>query len=674
MSKKDDVAGIPAKIARAIEQAEIVHMENPDDLTEEGVVVGYAKPMTHAERAATLAGATEGILESARHGEKGERFIDFFGDDVITAQVRAEMMTLCVDLLADIPPDEAEVIRNSIVQRERIENLKEWLDKGGWQKAEADRESISRELERCFRGVPEDIVAREYPPQPGDRGRVVVHRLVRLAGKKSAPIQGRPSVSVTGAPLEYLDALRFCFDAKEWAMLLRTAEPALREVQDRDWATILRTADPELREKIASDLDQEIAEENKAGEGVFDQFAWLRLLVRPYVEEEVARVVEIEQHKKRAQPLSKRRSVVVQEHEFGKVHKVAAGISWAFGGTGVRFKDINLDGHQFAPTPDVAVAKDRMTLPDNAIVPPSLSLIPAEFFKHPHQTTFPLDLSPTDGDPSIDEVSPPLAVEIANATRYALTLQEAKLALYIMADALVSRGNAESDFKTTSARELGRILNPGASLRTTHYQTIFKSLSTLKTLRVCLPNGYAYEVFHAPSRMRDISTNEFDEELYVGLMPAFRKILSNVAPHLGPRYGGDVLIDLTGIMGLRKAGALRQYIRLCGYWNFWRINNGGSMDRMPTISMERWASLTNHLSLTAVEAKRSKNPKKSGAVRMSEAVTEVLEGVDELADDEIVKVVKANRKEICIVPTERHIEAYRLHRQGMARIGGNVPE
>jgi len=638
MSKKDDVAGIPAKIARAIEQAEQVRMENPDDLTEEGVVVGYAKPMTHAERAATLAGATEGLLESARHGERGDRFIDFFGDDVITAQVRAEMITLCVDLLAEIPPEEAEAIRNSIVQRERIENLKEWLDKGGWQKAEADRESVSRELERCFQGVPEDIVAREYPPQPGDKGRVVVHRLVRLAGKKSAPIQGQPSVSVAGAPLEYLDALRFCFDAKEWAMLLRTADT------------------------------------DEAGEGVFDQFAWLRLLVRPYVEEEVARIVEIEQHKKRAQPLSKRRSVVVQEHEFGKVHKVAAGISWAFGGTGVRFKDINLDGHQFAPTPDVAVAKDRMTLPDNAIVPPSLSLIPAEFFKHPHQTTFPLDLSPTDGDPSIDEVSPPLAVEIANATRYALTLQEAKLALYIMADALVSRGNAESDFKTTSARELGRILNPGASLRTTHYQTIFKSLSTLKTLRVCLPNGYAYEVFHAPSRMRDISTNEFDEELYVGLMPAFRKILSNVAPHLGPRYGGDVLIDLTGIMGLRKAGALRQYIRLCGYWNFWRINNGGSMDRMPTISMEKWASLTNHLSLTAVEAKRSKNPKKSGAVRMSEAVTEVLEGVVELADDEIVKVVKANRKEICIVPTERHIEAYRLHRQGMAKIGANVPE
>lgn len=638
MSKKDDVAGIPAKIARAIEQAEVIHIENPDDLTDEGVVVGYAKPMTHAERAATLAGATEGILESAQEGEKGERFIDFFGDDFLTAQVRAEMINLCTDLLADVPPDEAEIIRINIVQRERIENIKEWLDKGGWQKSEADRENISRELERCFQGVPEDIVAREYPPHPGDRGRVVVHRLVRLAGKKAAPIQGRPSVNVTGAPLEYLDALRFCFDAKQWAMLLRTADT------------------------------------DEAGEGVFDKFAWLRLLVRPYVEEEVARIVEIEQHKKRAQPLSKRRSVVVQEHEFGKVHKVAAGISWAFGGTGVRYKDINLDGHQFAPTPDVPVAKDKMALPDNAIVPPSLSLIPADFFKHPHQTTFPLDLSPTDGDPSIDEVSPPLAVEIANATRYALTLQEAKLALYIMADALVSKGNAESDFKTTSARELGRILNPGAALRTTHYQTIFKSLSTLKTLRVCLPNGYAYEVFHAPSRMRDISTGEFDEELYVGLMPAFRKILSNIAPHLGSRYGGDILIDLTAIMGLRKAGALRQYIRLCGYWNFWRINNGGSMDRMPTISMERWASLTNHLSMTAVEFKQSKNPKKSGAVRMSEAVTEVLEGVEELESEGMAEVKKANRKEICIVPTERHIEAYRLHRQGMAKIGGNVPE
>lgn len=634
----DNYAFIPAKIARAIENAPIVDIKDPDDLNDDGVVVGYAAPMSKAEMAETIAGATEGLLQSAREGEQGSRFIDFFSDDVLTAQVRAEMVTLCIDLLMGVPEDEAEMVRANIVQKERIQNLKDWLDAGGWRKVDEYRREIGRELERCFQGVPADIVAREYPPQPGDKGRIVVHRMVRLAGNKSAPIQGRPSVEVTGEPLEYLDALRFCFDAKNWLILLRTAET------------------------------------DEAGEGVFDQFAWLRLLVRPYLEEEVARIVEIEQHKKRAQPLSRRRSVVVQEHEFGKVHKVAAGISWSFGGTGVKFKDINLDGHQFAPAPDVPVAKDRMPVPDNAIVPPSLSLIPAEFFKHPHQTTFPLDLSPTGGDPAIDEVSPPLAVEIANATRYALTLQEAKLALYIMADALVSRGNAESDFKTTSARELGRILNPGAALRTTHYQTIFKSLSTLKTLRVCLPNGYAYEVFHAPSRMREIGNDEFDEELYVGLMPAFRKILSNVAPHLGPRYGGDILIDLTAIMGLRKAGPLRQYIRLCGYWNFWRINNGGSMDRMPSISMERWAAMTNHLPMSAVEFKRSKTPKKSGAVRMSEVVTEVLDGVEELEAEGMAKVQKANRKEICILPTERHIEAYRLHRQGMAKMGGNGPE
>jgi hypothetical protein len=659
--KSNAIASAAHRIARAIDNAPIVDIKDPDDLNDDGVVIGYAAPMSKAEMAATLAGATEGLLGTMRDGDKGHRFIDFFGDDVLTAQVRAEMINLCAEMLADIPDDEDRAIRSSIVERERIENLKEWLDANRWSKAEEDRVAIGRELERCFQGMPADIVVRERPPRQGEQGIFIEQRIVRLAGKKSAPIQGRPSVSMTGEPLEYLDALRFCFDAKAWPMLLNTAQVEQGGQTDKHETWESNT------EGRACPLD---VEESKA-EGVFDQFAWLRLLVRPYLEEQIAKVVEIEHHKRNAKPLAKGRGLVVRGHQWAKISKVSAGLSWAVGGMGARWEDLGIDGHQFGPTANIPVLKN---LSQNALLPPSLPLIPAEYLNKPHQTMFPLDLSG-------DEESPPLAVEIANATRHSnvMTLLEGKLAFYIFAKAMSQYRSAEDDepgLLTTTARELARMVNPDADLRSSHYQSVFKALAHLKTIQTPLPNGYTYEVFFAPNRTWAIQPNEFDEQIFVGVMPSFRKILANAGVMLGKSYGGTDLIDLTAIMGLKKSGTFRQYVRACASWNFWRIHNEGSMDRMPTISMEKWAALTNHMSPVAIDYRRGTSTKRNqGRVRMSEAVKEVLEGIADMEGRKMVVVKKASTKDgILIVPTEMHLEAYRRMRAGEAKWGAGQAE
>jgi hypothetical protein len=97
---------------------------------------------------------------------------------------------------------------------------------------------------------------------------------------------------------------------------------------------------------------------------------------------------------------------------------------------------------------------------------------------------------------------------------------------------------------------------------------------------------------------------------------------------------------------------------------------------MPTIPMERWAALTNHMSPVAVDYRRGTSTKRDqGRVRMSEAVKEVLAGIDDMADRKMVVVKKASTKDgILIVPTEMHLEAYRRMRAGEAKWGTGQAE
>jgi CxxC motif-containing protein (DUF1111 family) len=70
--KELPVIGGPATIVRAIEEAEIVRMADPDDLNDDGEVIGRAKPMTDEERTTAydtfvvLSGLMAGMSEQAK--------------------------------------------------------------------------------------------------------------------------------------------------------------------------------------------------------------------------------------------------------------------------------------------------------------------------------------------------------------------------------------------------------------------------------------------------------------------------------------------------------------------------------------------------------------------------------------------------------------------------------
>jgi hypothetical protein len=621
MSKKDDVAGIPAKIARAIEQAEVIRMENPDDLNDEGVVVGYAKPMTRAERAATLAGATEGLLESAWQGEEGSRFVDFFSDDLITAQVRAEMMTLCVDLLMGVPEEEGEMIRNNIVQRERIENLKEWLDKGGWQKVEADRLAISRELERCFQGVPQDIVAREYPPVQGGQGISIEQRIVRLAGKKSAPIQGKPSVSMTGEPLEYFDALRYCFNAKNWPMLLRTAQT------------------------------------DEAGEGVFDQFAWLRLLVRPYVEAEIERIRREDEYRQTATPLDTRRAIIVGEREFIRLPKFAAPMSWAFGGS-----FIEIDGHQFMPMSELPIAKDS----HRVAVPAGFALLPKDY-KKPHQMILPLDLT---GD---EIASDPLPMAIASAGQHAISFRASLLAIDVMGMVMSNLG---LEPVKTSLRELTERGYPDApKLKRFHYESTAKHLAEINVMYLFLPDGRSYKVFDTMVPWRDFSSDHYDMKFSVGLSRTFTKdVMQDIGEIAGKSFRGHFIADRTGLWKCSGGSALRSYLRACSWWNSSYKKLKGRTEPAPElmrpIPMEEWVMLTNHLTPAAEEYIQTRRREGGGRQRLHEAIKTAKDAAEELHEKGMAKIKVCNSKEILLLPTDLHLEAWWAGRNAQDRMSG----
>ena len=614
----DNYASIPAKIARAIENAPIVDIKDPDDLNDDGVVVGYAAPMSKAEMAETIAGATEGLLQSAPEGERGSRFIDFFGDDVITAQVRAEMITLCVDLLAGIAEDEAEMIRANIVQRERIENLKEWLDAGGWRKVEEDRLAISRELERCFQGVAEENVMRERPPRQGEQGIVIEQRIVRLAGKKSAPIQGRLSVEMTGEPLEYLDALRFCFDAKNWAMLLRTASV------------------------------------DAAGEGVFDQFAWLRLLVRPYVENELQRIRREAEFRQTATPLRSHRAIVVGDRSWSRLPKLAAGMSWAFGGSFVE-----LDGHQFMPTSDLPISRES----GRYAVPAGFALLPKDYNK-PHQMILPLDLT---GDDS----APPLPMAIASAGQYAMSFQASLMGIDIMGVAM------SQDFAPakTTMRELTRRINPHApKLKRSHYETIARGLAQLNNTHIVLPDGRSYRLFDTMVPWREFTPEQYDMEFSVGFSQSFvADVLRNIEGSAGKPYGGYFIVDRTGIMLCSGASVLRSYLRSCAYWNahFQRLKGRTepAPQLMRPIPMEHWVMLTNLLTPSAEQYIQTGKRSGGGRNRKHEAVKTAKEAAEELEGNGMAKIVVCNSKEILLHPTELHTEAWWAARNAQDKMG-----
>ena len=248
----------PLIIAKAMMEADVVRM-NPDDPNDDGEVIGKVGQFSEVQMRALLSGLTEewikvGDTLVVPANPDGRKFMDNADADLLTAQLRAEMVNLAGDMTEGLPPEESRPLWDWIHDK-RIENFREWLmESKGWAKLTQARPAITSELERCFQGVPADIIHSVDWSKVKDGEELdewpVAQRIVKLAGEKNAPVEGH--IKSECESLEYFDALQACVESRHWRILLKTAET------------------------------------DDQGEGVFDRFAWLRLMARPYVEEQAA--------------------------------------------------------------------------------------------------------------------------------------------------------------------------------------------------------------------------------------------------------------------------------------------------------------------------------------------------------------------------------------------------
>jgi|LSQX01.3.fsa_nt_gb hypothetical protein len=391
---------------------------------------------------------------------------------------------------------------------------------------------------------------------------------------------------------------------------------------------------------------------------------WLGRLAVPWMDERRAALVERLDRQAAAVELAKAPAVLTHGRKYGRLPKVAAGMSWAFGGPGVELARVTLDGREYAPAPDLAIAP-----PAAALVPAGYALLPADHAKRPHQTLLPID---TEGA----EDAPPLPVALADATQYAIAPAGGKLGLLIMAAAHESRGRLHK----TTLRELTQAINPDARLVRTHFETVCKVLPQLDGLRLVLPTGLAYRVFECPITWRKLTPEEYDLPLFVGLTRTFERTLAAIQDTAGASYRGDFLFDLTGAMKLptRRPGLVRQYIRACAFWNaYWKPGTAGEPDpaRVPEVSAERWAILTNYLTPAAEEYLRTKGKGKGNRRRLSDVLRDTLKDAEYLADEaRLVKIERADRRAVRLLWRPEYLEAWRESRKGAHKIPGNTPD
>jgi len=623
----------PAVIVRAIEEAEIVRLDDPDDLTQDGEVIGKAEPMSDHERMAALHAASE---EWVRTGDtrivpptpEGREYLKTLAIEGMNAHVRMAMFDVAIPITSGWSK-EAKDEQGKRIMRVRVENLADWLRESGWAKVASEQAQIAESLEQCYAGQPAEVVAIISNSVEGAGAEHKIKKLsvtinehvVRLAGTKASPTIHKHVAHALelskGVASEYVQALKIIFEAGAWELLLRTSE--------------------------------------EAG----DVRTWLRIIVRPYVEEIAKEVLGDHERKERAKPISRVRTTAVKDRSFLRLPKIAAGVSWAFGGSGVTMESVRLDGRDYTPAPDIAIAPNTES---RAIVPAGITLLPAEYVNKPHQAVLPLDETG-------QESAPPLAVAIAGATQYAITLPAAKLAILIMGASM----NRRFDPTTASLRELAQRINPGARLVKSHFETITKSLAQLDNLRVMLPNGLSYRVLDTPVPWRELTPEEYDQPLVLGFARSFAEaVMQNVELTAGRSYRGEFLLDETGVMELKHSGVVRQYVRSAAFWNAYWKGGKGEPDpaKVPATPTEQWAALTNHLSPAAAEYAHTKNRKRGGHVRMAEAVKEILEGVEELEAKGLVRVDKADKKQIRLLPPEIYLEAWRKSRAGEDRKGG----
>lgn len=256
LAKLDDI------VARAYLTREIRTID-PNDPYGEGKLIAKAGSVTN-EQIAAVRSALEGMW--TRLGDDlilppmpdALGFMRRANADLITNQMRTEMLNVAAKTLDEMSPEDSAPL-SAWINDNRIENFREWLlNKGGWDKAIAERRPLQDELRRSFAGMPAGAVPSvDLANIKGDEliEWPIKYRAVQLAGSHTEAVEemGR---FIEGEPIKYLDALREAFDRQLWELLLKTAS------------------------------------KDEKGEDLGDPFAWLRIMVRPYVEEQAAGMVE----------------------------------------------------------------------------------------------------------------------------------------------------------------------------------------------------------------------------------------------------------------------------------------------------------------------------------------------------------------------------------------------
>jgi hypothetical protein len=258
--------GVLSRINKIVAEAILtrdVRAIDPNDPMGEGKLIAKAGAVTH-EQIAAMQAALEGVW--SRIGDDlilppmsdALGFMRRANADLITNQMRTEMLNVAAKTLDEMSPEDSAPL-SAWINDSRIENFREWLlSKGGWDKAIVERRPLQDELGRCFAGMPAGAVPNvDLSNIKGDELTEwpIKYRAIHLAGSRTAPVEEAMRPLIEGEPLKYLDALRRAFEGQLWEVLLKTA--------DKDERDELGKAVP-----------------------VEDSFAWLRMMVRPYVEEQ----------------------------------------------------------------------------------------------------------------------------------------------------------------------------------------------------------------------------------------------------------------------------------------------------------------------------------------------------------------------------------------------------
>mgnify|MGYP003373755594 CR=1 FL=1 len=331
---------------------------------------------------------------------------------------------------------------------------------------------------------------------------------------------------------------------------------------------------------------------------------------------------------------------------YGGIPRVAAPMSWAFGGPGISAATVN--GDSYALEPEAAAS---------ALVPRSFMLTGS--VKQPERFNMPLELDPP----------MPLAIQVTDATGYALTPHAGKLALIVMAHDRAMGGKV---YRWT-LDALVKSLNPGGRrIESRHFKPVAEGLEQLKKLHAFLPTGQKYQVFYATGLLTDPSTAHArkDAEVVLGIDPVFSAMTRE--------WGGAkgyFLINLDGAMRLdnREPVSLRTYVRVAALWNT-TFKPGGEPDpeRMKPTRIDEIGLMANnyrHGTVELLQAQGERNQAKRARMALSEDREKTRDTLRKLAGEGLLTLketdatgARVGKHELVILPPDEYVEAWRRHR------------